>query len=304
MTIHTKWHKVVETILAVTNKNGHYSIIGAQGSSEVTDQETKSLLEITAVVNNQPKFWVDNELIDMMGREDVVVSLAALHDAGVARLPFPSMLVEWEGTHYHYMVWLSERDLGEDKYPFAAIPFWWDRRRDELQLSPAFVKMRLDRDPGNHNNQLCVVFDGGACPYVPDAATLELNQHREWEETVTMSAGTALEAALLLLNTRGVVKEVVEVQRLNKARARSGKPSIPQHTIIRVGHVYKRDGSTTGVTSTGRRMPIHWRRAHTRQQKIGKNWAQTKIVYIPPVLVNYSGEGEPQAKIPNIEVRV
>ena len=97
---------------------------------------------------------------------------------------------------------------------------------------------------------------------------------------------------MLLLNTRGVEKEVVKCERLNRSRARQGHRPVPDHTVIRIGHVYDRSGHATSVGGGGREpMPVHWRRGHTRLQRIGHGRTQTKLVYIEPCLVNYI-EGE------------
>lgn len=90
--------------------------------------------------------------------------------------------------------------------------------------------------------------------------------------------------ALTILNTSGITREVVEPTRLNVARAKSGKPPIPKHHVVRIAHVYKRDGSTIKYVKGQK---IHLRAGHTRQQAYGPNWSLHKPIFILPILVNY-----------------
>ena len=102
----------------------------------------------------------------------------------------------------------------------------------------------------------------------------------------------ALGVCLLMLNIQGVEKEMIEAKKLNKARIARGKPSIPQHTVMRIGHVYDQNGERIGL-GTGRVMAVHMRAGHARRQHHGPGNSLVKFVYIPPVLVNFTPGIEP-----------
>jgi hypothetical protein len=112
--------------------------------------------------------------------------------------------------------------------------------------------------------------------------------------------------ALLMLNTKGIDKEVVVVsESLNKKRVQRGKPRIPTHSVVRIGTIYRRDG-TAIKNENGRggwHMPMHWRCGYARIQHFGKNREETKTVYIPPCIVNYKPEEDAPAA-PHRKVKV
>jgi len=101
------------------------------------------------------------------------------------------------------------------------------------------------------------------------------------------SVGRALFAALLLMMTRGMEREVIEVERLNKQRIKHNKMPIPSHTYIRIGHVYQSDGSSRQYDERKSPRP-HWRRGHIRNYRT--KGGGTRPRYIPPMLVAYHGD--------------
>lgn len=306
MNIRTKWHRVRETIGVETWEQDRISINGGEGRVLHTAKERAALVHLAGIVDNLPKYHISDELVAMMDDDGVLASIRALVEAEVCRLPFPTMLVEFFWSGRHHLVVLSERgedaqmESGDDQsLPFLAVPMWWSEQ-EGLTLSASYVAMGLElREEG-----VWYQFSGRMAPYTPESLAWVASDEKIGNRSVS-TAVMALGAALLLLNTRGVAREVVETGRLNKHRVRSGKVPIPAHTVVRVGHVYSRGGRQVMVGAEGHRtMPIHWRRAHTRQQRIGpRSTHQTKLVYIPPILVNYTGEGEIHTRTPEVEVR-
>lgn len=203
-------------------------------------------------------YVIDQTLLDMAVRTDVQDSIAAMIEAEVAHLPHSPIVLEFE---------------------IAA-----SARR--------FV--RLAEDSG----QITAL---AACLYRDRAATLAKSSA---QVTVTaggiaVSDGTAgadghaialaVAMALLLLNTRGVARDVIDTSRLNKARALHGKPRIPAHTLLRVGTVYDQSDRPVAMAGGRKSMRVHWRQGHARSQAHGPGRSDRRVVYIWPVLVNYAG---------------
>lgn len=225
-----------------------------------------------------PKYYVDRDVVEIMSREDVQESVKAMIQAGIARLPFNPLLIEFKSinskvlnaSQVHFFVLLSETDGGiraesslmydtDDTTMYRAV-----RGTTEVTLT----------------EQAILVNTGG-------------------DEIDGTAVGLAVMMALLMLNVKGIEKRVVEVNRLNKQRMKSSKPRIPSHTVIHIGTIYDRSGKGVRYVDggpSGRKMRVHMRRGHARHQACGEGMTERKWVYIPPVLVNYS-EGDGQQPI-------
>lgn len=216
-----------------------------------------------------PHYVVDHSLRELLTRGDVQASINAMVEANIAHLPFTEMVVEFDASNH-------------------------DRAR-------SFVL--LEEYQGRFRAFMGVLHTAGAAEADPEPITMELGDravevrgdertHKTWLRV----AGIALTIALLMLNIQGVEKEVIEPTRLNKQRKALGKPKVPTHTVMRIGHVYDRNGNRVGL-GEGRTMPVHMRAGHARRQHYGEGNALEKIVFIPPVLVNFRLDGEP-VKVP------
>lgn len=318
--IRTQWHRAVEAARAdhlairvgtveVMEKIRLGVIEGLPGGGVIDVVELRHLLDDLSD-QSVPRYVFDSELMDMMRtRKDVEKSLRVIHDAGLARLPWPMMTVEWDAIHdkgpVRRIVVLSERSEaerveGEDRpHPFKARTFDLKRQDgvDKLCVSTCVHYLSFSDDAGPEKD-----FGVDWCS-MPSGFILVSDVTREaaWAtaEMEVRVADQALSAAVLLLNTRGIVKEIIEPgEGLRRARARSGKPAIPRHAIIRVGHVYDKTGHGHAVDPDAprRTMPIHLRAGHTRVQWFGKGRTQQKLVYIEPCIVNYV----PGAEIPTV----
>jgi hypothetical protein len=209
------------------------------------------------------------DLLAALTREDVQKSISAMIEAGMARLPFQAVLVEfgsYVGTTR--FVWLRESDGG------------FEARCGAIGMDYS----TMATEPGR------IAIQGGQ---------LALKSRHVIGDAMAMALGVAL--ALLMLNIRGVEKERIEPSRLNKAREAKGRTRIPAHTVLRIGVVYTRDGRPA---HGGRPPKVYLRAGHVRQQACGPGWRDHKQVYIEPALVNYRpGDEEPAPRTKIVRMR-
>lgn len=194
------------------------------------------------------------DLLQAMGRDDVQRSVAAMIDAEMAKLPFPSLMVEFspipETTRF---VWLKESDETIEALPamlsargLATVPREW------AKISLRAGKMTIEGAASEA--------DAGA---------------------IVLAAGFGL----LMLHVEGVEKQLIQHSALNKARERTGKPHIPEYTLMRIGTVYDREGKPVGAGSALEH--VYLRAGHARHQAFGPGWSEHRWIYIAPQLVNY-----------------
>lgn len=212
-----------------------------------------------------PHYVIDSTLRHLLTRGDVRASINAMIEADIARLPFAEMLIEFDA---------SDKDNARS---FVVLEEYQGRFRAFMGVHHTDGAFEADPWP--------MVLELGV-----EAVTITADKesHPTWQKV----AGIALSIALLMLNIQGVEKEVIEPSRLNRQREGKGKASIPRHTVMRIGHVYGSDGRKHSVDGGGRHMPVHLRAGHARRQHYGEGNAETKIIYIPPVLVNFKPGAE------------
>jgi hypothetical protein len=229
------------------------------------------------------KYYIDRDVVDLMGRNDVQLSIAAMIQAGIARLPFDPLLIEYETLGktngakepipIHCCVLLTERAdcIG------AQVMLLYDHPEGEL--------VRCTRDNGYLSVRL---IDSHPKP------TIQVDSEGAGDTLDCEIAALGAMMALLMLNVRGIEKRVVEVAPLNKQRVKRGRTCIPSHTIIHIGTIYDRQGKGQRYTTdaSGRKMRVHMRRGHARHQAFGEGHQEHKWIFIPPVLVNYREEGD------------
>lgn len=245
----------------------------------------------------------DSEVVGLLRREDCGKSILAMIEAGIARLPYPQMVVEYvtgENNRFQEIILLEE---GPNESILATYAMHDNKHMLDLVTDrPIIVRptasMPSEGIPMFQQNARTPVIVGR-----PGFLIDEAPANRAEQETMVTACLIAAQLAFLMLNTKGVEKQTVHVDALNKARAKSGKTSIPRHTVVHIGTIYRRDGSSVSRNSaTGRTMPMHVRQAHTRRQHFGKGREEVKIVFIPMCIVNYKEGAE--APAPKREVRV
>lgn len=193
------------------------------------------------------------------------------------RLPFLRVLIEYE-FHTGEIVWV-----------WAEEPEW-EGEPERANFATWFYVM--------HKGVAACV--GGRTDVVfSENGRVATYRHENGHDTDKLALATVrrltvslLTRFLLAFHIRGVENEHMPAPKnLNKARIAKGKPPIREFTVLRVGHVYDRDGKAHAV-GTGRKMPIHMRAGHSRRQHYGKANALVKTIYVPPTIVNFDPNSE------------
>lgn len=200
-------------------------------------------------------FVIDDALIKMMSREDVSESMVAMVQAGIARLPYPELLVEFAvNEQSRAFVMLKEIDNG------------WSA--DIAQIS--------------HGSAVKVTEK-------PCKVTLVGEQLVVWESSDQQDGRLAIfsiAVAMVVINMRAISRDRIVCGSLNEKRIRTGKSVIPTHTLLRIGTVTLSDGREVPFGSPEHRhMKLHMRRGHARNQAFGKDLSERKLIYIPPSFV-------------------
>jgi hypothetical protein len=100
-----------------------------------------------------------------------------------------------------------------------------------------------------------------------------------FDSTLTSAA---MLAATAILSAKGTKREIVSAPtKLNVARAKTNKPPIPQHVVIRIGEVFDKNGKAHAF-GHGSPRP-HLRRGHIRQQAHGPQNSERKQIFINPM---------------------
>lgn len=318
--IHTRWHRVKEAVAL-----GNVAISTKEMEAERIEKFPKAFSKVglesgLELMEGAPKYYFESDLMKAMmdHNPQIIKSLDAMHQAGVDRLPFPYVVVEydWGGP---MLVCISETKLDPD-CPFrctAMTLMHLDRwNEDVLVLCPQtfYVSPLITLEDGSKGMRWKIRPAGWLLDTPEALALCQLGSVDYWKPEIE----PGLVATLLLLNTRGIEKEVVEAPvKLNKARARTNRPPIPKHTVIRVGHLYNRSGARVSYTPGGRgHQAMHWRPGYTGARWITKKHEQfdealandegkhTILVYVEPYLVNYDPLVGPEgAPIPEVVVK-
>jgi hypothetical protein len=251
-----------------------------------------------------PRFVVDSDVLELVMRDKYQQSLLDMKRAGVMRLPFPAMMIEFQYGTGHHIVML--RDLGDDtsqawemgidkeklgslghEHPFYGIVMRVekDEHGEYVVLGPSHIGIDVEQREGEPYIGL-----GGFGLAIFECAHKLLNE--TVEKTWTKDGGSifrALAAAMLVMHTEGVKREVVECDKINRARIKSHKPIIPRHVVLSIGKVYRsRDADARPEDYDKRRSPIpHWRRGHLRNVRYGEGREKVRPKYIPPRLVAF-----------------
>lgn len=222
-------------------------------------------------------YVIDKDVIALLQRDDVHESINALCVAGIARLPVPDMLVEFDTVGHRVFIHLKEAP-NEKIYAYVAV----------MELKSLVTAVGIDRI-------VCsITSDGKFTLSMPPV------DGEDWDKIIQGAIVVGLSVALLMLNTKGIEKEIVEVHTLNKVRIKKGREPIPSHTVVHIGKIYRRDGTHYTRAEGGWKMPMHIRQAHTRRQHFGPNNEETKIVFVPMCIVNF----EPDKPLPQVNRHV
>ena len=267
-----------------------HQIISDIGYAEVILETTAANKEEAELVINAmlaaPKYCIDSKVLELLRREDTNKSIMAIMQAGIARLPFNPMLVEYQSL-----------SIAEEHHPSRYFVLLAESKQNQLGARVA----RLDAGDAS----LVVQAEAIAIGLTPEGFLIEAVDAAEgrfdsMSDTFRVAAAVAVAIALLMLNTKGIEKEVIHTDRINKARQKhENKVPIPHHTVVRIGTIYDRSGRGHSATGTGRHMPVHLRAGHTRHQHHGKNNEEVKIIYIPPCIVNFKDSDGEKPRLPD-----
>jgi len=304
--IRTKWHKVLEAL-----KEGH--LIFPLGEEEYIqarelDEFIPDMFDVLIKgMNDSPKYYLQDELSQILERADCVKSVMAMQEAGIMRLPYPLLTVEHVQKQITWFthVWETQTDRKEE-YPFIAQSiglFSYPDHGDWIMVNPMTIAISK---PFWEENYAMSNYTALMPGFLHDWYNYNCPAEEMMESCITV-VKMGVFTALLLLNTRGVEKEVVTPQslrKLNRNREKRKRPSIPAHIILRVGHVYDRKGNAIRfVDQEGhKRQPLHWRSGYTATRWVGKGRKESRIVYVEPYIVNYAGADEDKPA-PTYEVR-
>lgn len=311
-TIHTKYHKL----------EGAFCTLGLGGKTlPVENMVDQSMFNrLLNEMKQIPHYVLEPDIMNMISDPNsaMVKSLVTMIENDLARLPFKEILVEYDeeiditideeemkATARHF-VFLAESKDQDEKFNAMTWVFL-DHRLivPSIAISPfvAGCDLITTKQVAERRNQIKImnpdalgdrpcgaVFRAVPAPYMkvnPISAQRWLDNPKILDYAMA-PAVKALSAIIVLLRTRGVVQDKIEVSpKLNKARQSSGKSIILDHTVIRVGYTYSRDGTRVEYNKTGRRMPVHWRAGHWRHQAHGPSRSLRKDIFIEPMLINY-----------------
>lgn len=234
-------------------------------------------------------FVIDSDVLELVKREDCWKSIKALIEADMVRLPYSPMVIEYEisGKSHEFCYLYEKIDHATGATLVVGRPILMELERETAAVAEHEIHAKVvDKE---------IKVDGGV--YNDKKSPL----HSLFLHCFAVS----MHLALLMLNTKGIEKEVVEVPAsFNKKRAARGKPSIPTHSVVHIGTIYRRDGTAIKREGSGGwHMPMHWRCGYTRRQHFGKGREEEKMVYIPPCIVNFKpDEDAPHAPMRKLKI--
>lgn len=256
MTIHAKLHRFLE---------GLYH----------PGKDQASLQKLAARFRTSPLFVFDDTIVDLLVLSDSSTrSMKTLAEFGMVHLPYSEMVVQYQG-----------RSQGS--------PFTWFvhlRERDGLFIGTvAWLKCDVEKSRIGNMIEVAVTPE----EFKVNVIDLNTEPAPDNDETYARAGSTAVRLAVLMIHINGLEREVVEAPaRLNRQRAEKGREPVAGYSYVHVAKVYDRDGKAHDYNVTGRKMPIHMRSGHARGQWYGKDRSEYKMVWIPPVLVNYKDEDQ------------
>ena len=299
--IKTAWHKIVPLIDAdevyLAAPKGAKAPHWGQFNPRV-----ESFKNTVRSLGTLPKFVIDDDLLDIVRGEEYQLSILDMHRAGVLRLPFAAMTVEFQIPAGRALVVLRDNafkerlpwEVGPEEDPgntvFWSKPFYGvplriehDTRGEYLVMSAGVIS--IDIQEQNGMPWIGITAQGHDIIDMTQPV-LDMIKHTYQKEGSLI--WQALACAFLVLHTEGVKKEVIECSKINRKRIASKKEPIPRHTVVSIGKVYRSASSGQADDYEPRRSPRpHWRRGHLKNVHYGPGRASVKQKYINPKLVAF-----------------
>lgn len=271
-------------------------------------RQTNKAIDETIDPDKSSVIYVFEEaLVELLERSKTQDTMKAIVEAGLFRLPYPEIVVEFSIGDAYYYVYLKERGMMGIETFYVMLS---DQRKcGNITVHPFYITSEMVRN-----------FNGGV--------KFEFNHIREiQEELIRVNTATAPNSlrkfkhsihdelhrlhhamitfmavylVVLLLKTNGVISEKITIpEKLNKARLRNKKQPLPDYHVVRIGHVTNKQGQR--LTDFHNTRQPHFRAGHIREQAYGPKYSLHRKIYIEPMLVNYV-EGTSLPKIPNKHV--
>jgi hypothetical protein len=226
-----------------------------------------------SLTESQNHYLINDSLMSVLQeRSDLKKSIKAMIDCEILRLPFKECIIEFnscEGSTR--VVWLCEQN-------------------EFISAKTAFI-----------NKDLISVYDGefiirssSEGIYCQNITFVNKN-----DESACL---IACNIALLLLNLKGVEKKVINSDKLNKHRVKSGRVQIKDYTVLSIGTVYNSSGDSVVCKEHKKMTAIFMRAGHTRLQRVGHGRLDSKLIYIEPCFVNFNGESEYKNKLKKVNL--
>lgn len=253
-------------------------------------------------ISELPKFVVEDELMQLATGEKFHQSLLDMKKAGVLRLPYPAITVEFnlhkdarcivmlrDNQSEDNVSWEPpDRKVFDPEHPVAVLAFYGtvfileeDDDGDYLIINAGIIGLDIFEENGVATLKISAdesnLFEDIELQNAALGKTYAKNAAYLWK---------AFCAAMLLMHTDGVTKEVIDCEKINRKRRKDGKPMIPRHTYLRIGRVYRSGASDESSEYIARKSPIpHWRRGHLKNYWHGPQKSLKKQLYINPRIV-------------------
>jgi hypothetical protein len=308
--IRTKWHQVQEMI----NEDEVYVSAPIDGKAEHWDKmkPDKNMMKFLAQQYAElPRFVISDELMELAQGENFHQSLLDMKKAGVLRLPYPAIMVEFR-TPGGRRALVMLRDIGQMDNTSTA----WEESGSKWKANlPEDHERGVKFDDGFYgvNFFLDNDKDGDYLVTTPGILFIDIREGAEGQPMMVMGSDTsnmfankkeasdligqtyvkdgswvwrALCASMLLMHTDGVAKEVIDCSKINRKRANDKKPLIPRHIYLHIGRVYRSADSDVSDEYIPRKSPRpHWRRGHLKTFWHGPQKTLKKQRYIHPKIV-------------------
>lgn len=318
--VFTKLHAALELM------NNRHELRELRGSAD-----TNSVMELLVEMSRVPLYVLDWDLSMKLEFKTLAKSANAIHDAGRMHLPFPRLTFELWGrwapvgkpkdVQQRLFVMVDEKGPGA----FDCSVLEWRTNGEEEAVSTIFrlgldwiatpipgAKIYPPLKPGETDADLA----GFAASWDDEAPII----NEDLANRLIHEIGMGMLMGVMMVNIAGVEREKVTPKAsFNRARERSGKPRIPDHTVVRIGHVYNSSGQRVAYDrgDSGRQpMRVHMRAAHTRRQQHGPAFLDTDegrqyrglssttethhVVLIDAVLVNYRDGTDLERPLPKV----
>lgn len=238
-----------------------------------------------------PRFVVPPQLAEMAMTAPAMRSLSDMYVCGVAALPYPACVVEFEAGADRFHVHLAEGvdAAGNRSWHGVPVSSYPEEGREMAMAFPVAFDFRLAAEGDPDDPDVRFGYTARLPPYLAPGPAAE-----GYAAAVSGLAFRRVAAgflcALLLLNTIGLEREEVALPRaLNRARGKARRP-IPGHTVIRLARYATAAGPERPFDERAP-VEVHLRRAHKRRVPVGEGRTGRRWHLFPAQVVGYLPDG-------------